>query len=179
MPWHTSALVIEGDHEERAAELLADLGFPALKRGPQITGDEAGESSLPGRAVGVVNGWTFVWDPLMFAPNHPSEPFEDGIWSRQLDQTLARMSRQGRVYSFHSEGASDTHGFAWYAKGALRRSWLWRHGEVAFEKGAILPEEQAAVAEDPDEEGRLFVLMEKLTGVSLDDVFSHRFTVFA
>lgn len=115
----------------------------------------------------------------MFVPEHPDGLFEDSIWSAQLDAALARLSRSSRVYSFLTEGTSGTHGFSWYVGGARRRLWLWQAGSLVMEMGAPLQEEDDAAAEDPDGEQMLFALMEKLTGVFLDDVLAQRFSVFA
>ena len=83
------------------------------------------------------------------------------------------------MFSLLTEGASSTHGFAWYRQGRRERLWLRQEGAIVLEEGLPLPEETAAVAEEPDEEGRLFVLMAKLTGISLDDVFGRQFQIFA
>jgi len=47
-----------------------------------------------------------------------------------------------------------------------------------MQHGEPLPEEVQAKSGEPDEEYQLFLMMEKLTGVSIGDVFCHQFKVF-
>ena len=47
-----------------------------------------------------------------------------------------------------------------------------------MQHGGPLPEEVQAKSGEPDAEYLLFLMMEKLTGVSIGDVFSHQFKVF-
>src|SRR3990172_5185919 len=138
MSWHTSVLAIEGDHLDRAAELLRDLGFPSLTLVGEVDGDGAGSSSLSGKAVGLVQNWTLVWDPMMFISDDPSGVFEDSIWSSQLESRLRALSSAGRVYSLLTEGASSTHGFAWYRQGRRERLWLWQEGAIVLDDGPPL-----------------------------------------
>jgi hypothetical protein len=180
--WHTSALVIEGHHAERGAQLLADLGLPGKQDVGAISGDQAGASDLQGRAIGLVRGWTVVWDPMMFIPDGLDDlegMFETGIWSAAVEQALLTLSQRSRVYSFVVEGSSDSHGFAWYVSGRRRRLWLSQEGSVAMEEGPRLAEEAAATAEEPDGEQRMFVLMKALTGVSIGDADAASYRVFA
>jgi hypothetical protein len=161
--------------------LLADLGLPGKRPVGVVSGDQAGASDLQGRAIGVVRGWTIVWDPMMFIPDGLDDlegMFETGIWSAAVEQGLLTLSQQSRVYSFVVEGSSDSHGFAWYVKGQRRRLWLSQEGSVVMEEGPRLAEE-AAAAEEPDGEQRMFVLMKALTGVSIADADSASYRVFA
>jgi hypothetical protein len=104
---------------------------------------------------------------------------QGSIWSVRLETALLTLSKGGRVYSFITEGTSSTHGFAWYVQGQRKRLWLWQEGTVIMQHGEPLPEEVRAKSEEPDEEQRLFVIMEKLTGISIDDVLAQQFKVFA
>ena len=179
MSWHTSALVIEGDHARRGPDLFEDLGFPGLAEVSEVSGDEAGRSALQGRALGLVRGWTFVWDPMMFfVPGEHDGAFQSSIWSARLETALLVLSRDGRIYSFIAEGTSGTHGFAWYVQGQRKRLWLQQEGTLIMQHGEPLPEEVQAKSGEPDAEYLLFLMMEKLTGVSIGDVFSHQFKVF-
>jgi len=179
MSWHTSALVIEGDHARRGPDLFEDLGFPGLAEVSEVSGDEAGRSALQGRALGLVRGWTFVWDPMMFfVPGEHDGAFQSSIWSARLETALLVLSRDGRIYSFIAEGTSGTHGFAWYVQGQRKRLWLQQEGTLIMQHGGPLPEEVQAKSGEPDAEYLLFLMMEKLTGVSIGDVFSHQFKVF-
>ena len=83
------------------------------------------------------------------------------------------------MYSLLAEGASDTNGFAWYLKGQRRRVWLSQAGEIVLEAGAVLPEESEARNEEPYDEQRLFLLMEKLTGVSINAAVAATYKLFA
>lgn len=171
MSWHTSALVIEGSHLARGPDILADLGLPGRTDVGPISGADVGSSDLEGRAIGVVGGWTLIWDPMMFVPDDLEDltgMFEDGIWSEPVDLALAHISEKSRVYSFVAEGSSDTNGFAWYVGGSRARLLLSQARELVLDEGAALPEETAAITEEPAEQSRLFLLMEKLTGVSLE-----------
>jgi hypothetical protein len=47
-----------------------------------------------------------------------------------------------------------------------------------MQRGEPLPEEVQAKSGEPDGELQLFLMMEKLTGVLIGDVFSHQFKVF-
>jgi hypothetical protein len=179
MSWHTSAIVVEGDHVAGATEFLARLGFPGLTRTGEVSGDVAGSSDLQGRAVGVVRGWTLFWDPMMFIPADARGVFEDSIWSAQVDRVLAELSCTNRIYSFLTEGTSSTHGFSWYAGGNRRRMRLWQEGEIVLEDGLPLPEEGSVVVEDWDEEGRLFMLLEALTGIAMNEVLEQTHEVYA
>jgi hypothetical protein len=145
-------------------------------------GDDVGSSSLEGRATALVGGWTVVWDPMMFVPDDMDDfagMFEEGIWTDGVDRALSRLSKGGRVYSFVAEGSSDTHGFAWYVDGKRRRLWLSQEGHVAMQDGTPLPEELASSSEEPDPEQRLFVLMEKLTGLSIGTADAATYRLFA
>jgi hypothetical protein len=163
-------------------DLLADLGFPGLREVAQVNGDEAGSINLEGRAIGVVSGWTLVWDPVMFIPDDPvqaKEVFSESLWVPAVDRALARMSASSRIYSFVTEGTSGTHGFAWYVQGTRRRLRLCGEGVTLLEDGAPLPEELTATSDEPDEEQQLFVLMKLLTGVSVAEAYPVMFRVFA
>src|SRR5512140_807877 len=103
MSLHTSALLIEGDHTRRAAELLSACGFPGKRPRGVMSGAEACGSRFAGRAIACVKGWTFVWDPMMFAPDDPAN-VSTGLWSKPLNQALVRLSQAHRVYSFLTEG---------------------------------------------------------------------------
>ena len=180
MSWNTSALIIEGDQARRGSALFADLGFAGLSALSNISGDEAGSSGLRGRALGLVKGWTLVWDPCMFlVPGDSAGVFQGGIWSGRLEAALLALSQEARIYSFITHGITSTHGFAWYIQGERRRLWLSQEGTVILQKGEPLPEEVRARSEEPDEEQRLFAIMEKLTGISMDDVVGHQFKLFA
>ena len=120
MSWHTSAIVVQGNHIAGIEKLLASFGFPGMTRTGEISGDAAGSSGLPGRAVAFVDGWTFIWDPMMFRPLSPADQMA-GMWPEQLDQALIEISRSYRIFSFITEGTSSTHGFSFYADGELRR----------------------------------------------------------
>jgi DNA-binding LytR/AlgR family response regulator len=184
---HTSAVVIEGDSGSHPTELLAELGFPDLR--PLFETDDPAHGAHPGKAVGVTDGWTFVWDPQTFfglfplddqaaPPDDPWDMFESRIWPSPLDEILARMSGQRRVFSFITEGAILSHGFAWYASGSRQRAWLSVDGEIVFQDGTPLREEAVASAEEPDDEQRLFVLGKMLTGVGVVPATPVRFTVY-
>src|SRR5215472_12958228 len=98
MSWHTSALVIEGDHARRGPDLFEDLGFPGLAEVSEVSGDEAGRSALQGRALGLVRGWTFVWDPMMFLGNGDQVVgFDASIFSGTLPGGGHLGSRQSRI----------------------------------------------------------------------------------
>jgi hypothetical protein len=101
-----------------------------------------------------------------------------GIWPKTLDDALARMSRQRRVFSIITDGAARSHGFAWYADGVRRRAWLSVDGEIVFQDGAPLTEEAATFAEERDDERHVFVLRKILTGVDLVPTTAVRFTVY-
>lgn len=179
MSWHTSAIAIEGDHTKRGAALLAELGFAGLAPVGVVTGDGAGSSDLHGRAVGCVKGWTLVWDPTMFVAEDSAGVFEDSIWSRQLEDALFALSRAGGVFTFITEGASSTHGFASYRAGARVRLRLSQEGVIVMEDGNPLPEEISVFAEDADEEQALFALLSRVTGTTMDDLFAQEFQVYA
>lgn len=182
MSWHTSALVIEGHHADRGAQLLADLGLPGKRDVRAVSGDQAGASDLEGRAIGAVGGWTVVWDAMMFIPDGLEDlegMFETGIWSASVETALLRLSQRSRVYSFVVEGSSGSYGFAWYVKGQRRRLWLSQEGSVVLEDGPPLSEEAPAAQEEPDGEQRMFVLMRALTGVSIADADAASYRVFA
>lgn len=182
MSWHTSALVIEGDHGGRGSALLAELGFPGRSEVGEVDGDTAGSGDLGGRAMAVVSGWTIIWDPMMFIPDDLNDlegMMKDGLWAPAVERTLARLSENAKVYSLLAEGASDTNGFAWYVKGERRRVWLSQAGEVVLDTGALLPEESEARKEEPYDEQRLFLLMEKLTGVSMNAAVAATYTLYA
>jgi hypothetical protein len=48
-----------------------------------------------------------------------------------------------------------------------------------MQDGEQLPEEVRARSEEPDEEQRLFVIMEKLTGISMHDALAQQFMLVA
>lgn len=180
MSWNTSALVIEGDQVRRGSALFADLGFPGLAAVSQISGDEAGSSGLRGRALGLVSGWTLVWDPCMFlVPEESAGVFQGRIWSLRLETALLTLSQGARIYSFITQGITSTHGFAWYMQSQRKRLWVPQAGTVIMQDGEQLPEEVRARSEEPDEEQRLFVIMEKLTGISMHDALAQQFMLFA
>jgi hypothetical protein len=179
MSWHTSAIVMEGDHTARALEVFGTFGFSHLRYAGEVDGDEAFSVHLDGKAAGVVQGWTLFWDPMMFLGEDPEVAASPGLWPRQVEEALARWSESTRIYSFLTEGASGTHGFAWYANGRRQRVCLRQQGEIVFEGGSALPEERKAEVLEPDEEQRLFVLMEGLTGVSMDAAISQTFALYA
>jgi len=182
MSWHTSALVIEGPQVDRGAQLLADLGLPGKRDVGAVSGDDAGASDLEGRAIAAVAGWTVVWDPMMFVPDELDDlegMFETGLWAAGVESALLRLSHSSRIYSFVVEGSSDTYGFTWHVGGVRRRLWVSQSGAVALEDGSPLPEELAAAPEEPDEEQRMFLLMEKLTGVSIEMASTAEYRRFA
>jgi hypothetical protein len=126
--------------------LLADLGLPGKRDVGVVSGDQAGASDLQGRAIGVVQGWTVVWDPMMFIPDGLDDfegLFETGIWCAAVEQGLLTLSQRSRVYSFVVEGSSDSHGFAWYVNGRRRRLWLSQEGSFVMQEGPRLAEEAA------------------------------------
>ncbi|MDX1555509.1 MAG: hypothetical protein R3212_05735 [Xanthomonadales bacterium] len=182
MSWHTSAIVIQGDHGGRGPALLAEIGFPGKSEVGEVNGDEAGSGDLAGRAMAVVSGWTIIWDPMMFVPEDLSSldgMMQDGIWAPAVERALARLSQNSKVYSFLAEGASDTNGFAWYVHGERKRVWLSQAGQVVLNAGAILSDESEAQKEEPYDEQRLFVLMEKLTGLAMNTVVAATYKRFA
>jgi hypothetical protein len=161
-------------------EPFTDLGCSGLRQVGEVDGDEAGSLHLGGKAVGVVDGWTLIWDPMMFLGEGPEVAVPPGLWPRQVEEALVHWSQRTRIYSFLTEGSSGTYGFAWYANGTRRRLCLRRQGTLVLEDGSVLPEERDAEArepneepdENPDDEQVLFALMEGLTGVSMDAVLS-------
>jgi hypothetical protein len=180
MSWNTCALIIEGDQARRGSALFADLGFAGLSAVSNINGDDAARSGLRGRALGLVRGWTLVWDPCMFlVPEDSAGVFERGMWPSRLEAALLALSQDARIYSFITQGITSTHGFAWYVQGDRRRLWLSHEGTVILQHGEPLPEEVRAGSEEPDEEQRLFAIMEKLTGISMVDVIGQQFKLFA
>jgi hypothetical protein len=178
MSWHTSALLIEGDQIQRGPALFEDLGFPGLAAVSEVNGEEAGSGGLPGRALGLIRDWTMVFDPWMFIAPGSHVP-KGHMWSAELETALLTLSQGRRIYFFIAEGVSATHGFAWYAQGQRTRIYMCQEGTAIMEDGEPLPEEMEARSEEPDEEQRLFLVMEKLTGISMHEVFARRFKAFA
>jgi hypothetical protein len=179
MSWHTSAIAIQGDHAGAAVVLLDAFGLPGLARVGQVDGDTAGSSSLEGVAVGVASGWTLLWDPTVFLGPDPTGSFGSGLWPTKVEDELVRLSQRVAIYSFTLEGTSGTCGFAWYQDGRRQRLWLAQEGNVILQEGPELPQEAAAMAEERDDEQRIFLLMHMLTGVAIGETMTLRYALYA
>jgi hypothetical protein len=176
MSWHTGGAAIERALATDPAAVIRSLGLGGKDTGRTVSGEEASSSSLSGRAVGTVGGWTLVWDPMLLMGDDPSGAFGEGMFPAALEAKLAALSNRGRVFAFLMEGASGTYGYGLYAGGRRVRCWLSQEGSPVLDEGAPLPGESGFAHAD-DGEGRVLGMLEAITGVSLDDMLEVRFTV--
>lgn len=176
MSWHTGGAAIKGSDSDPAS-LLESLGFPGLKLSREVDGEEASSSSLEGKAVAVVEGWTFVWDPIMLMLPDPTI-FESAIFPAVVEAQFCVLSQAGGVFAFVMEGTSGTHGYAFYRSGVRERVWLAQEGAAILDEGNPLPGEDK-FNENSDSEQRVLLMLERQTSVPLDHVMGARFTVWA
>ena len=105
MSWHSSAIVMEGDHTARALEVFSLFGFPHLRQVGEVTGDEASSGHLAGKAVGLVGGWTLFWDPMLFLHEDPPER---GLWPTGVTVSRSAVSNIARACTAFGYRASSS-----------------------------------------------------------------------
>lgn len=176
MSWHTGGVAIQGVVAGDPASVVASLGFAGSFSGQMVSGDVAGSSSLDGRAVGTVGGWTFVWDPMMLMDDDSAGAFDSGIFPIAVEARLRQLSMGGRVFAFLTEGASSTHGYSVYADGRRIRTWLTQEYESVLDEGEPL-EEEGAFMDEEDGEQRVLGMLTAITRVTFNDIFETQFAV--
>jgi hypothetical protein len=162
MSWNTSVILIRQDLSGDWPGLLETLGFRDPAPAGTVSWEEASSNSLDGKAVGVKDGWTVVWDPDGFTTVWDPEPTDDYLfWPAIVDRALKKLSRGSPALGLVWAGVGDAHGFAWYLDGRRPR-WRFAHGSQVDQGGQPLPEEEV-FRQTMDEEDRLFLLMGRLT----------------
>ena len=177
MSWNTSAIFIHSSLGHEPEQLLARLGAQNAEPAGRVSFDVATSGLGEGWAIGVVEGWTLLFDPNMFLALGWPEGDSASIWSPALEPRLREMSRESEVVSFLLGGASGTAGFAHFKDGELARCFLFQDGQLK-DVGAPSPEEQQAFAEeDGDEEQAVLSLAAQLS-VSWDKIAEAEFALF-
>lgn len=177
MSWNTSAILIHSRIGDAPEQCFASLGASGGKFVRSISFDEAASSSLEGLALAVVEGWTLIFDPVMFMNLHFPAEESPSIWPRTLDRRLLELSREQEVVSFLLFGVSGTSGFAHFIGGERKRVFLYQQGEQLKNVGAPSTQEQQAFAEKEDEEQAILSLIERLS-VDWDKVAEAEFALF-
>lgn len=147
-----------------AEGVTVEAAITALGKGPRDTGTRlSGFAALStdlggGSAIGRVRPWTVLADPHLFV--------------RHADvDTMAVLSEGGRALGDLVNDISTTYGFWWYVGGAALRTVVYGEGELLEDMGERLPEELGLP--DPTSEVYAFELMERLTGLTLNDLLEH------
>jgi hypothetical protein len=132
MSLHISAIAIQGDHLNRAGELLGIFGFAAAAEPVEVAGWEEASKALADhncKAVCSADGWTVIVDPEL---------------ALMLDErACAEISRRlgTPVCGLVCEGVSGTYGFTLFREGSKVRGFCSTDGVVSEDVGESLAEE--------------------------------------
>lgn len=177
MSWNTGAIFIRSGLGHEPEQLLARLGVQDAKFVGRVSFDEATSGLGEGWAIGVVEGWTLVFDPIMFLSLGWPEGDSLSIWPLPLENRLCEMSRECEVVSFLLAGASGTAGFARFNDGELERCFLFQDGQIK-DIGAPSPEEQRAFAEESGDEEQAVLALAARLSVGWDKIAEAEFSLF-
>lgn len=153
MSWNTSLLLAEGKSLADMERVLPDV-FAVTDR--TLDWEEASSAALgQDVALGETPGWGVLWTPNAAVTTYPG--------------VLEAASRGGgaRALSLVLGGASDHYGFCLYADGAEARRLFRERRRPVEQAGVPLPEE-AVVDWRRDDEGALFDLARRLTGLDVN-----------
>jgi hypothetical protein len=132
MSLHISVIAIQGDHIDRAGELLGVFGFAATAEPAEVAGWEAASKALDDhncKAACSADGWTVIIDPDLVL---------------MLDErACADISRRlgTQLCGLVCEGVSGTYGFILFRGGTTVRRFCSTNGVVADDAGEPLPAE--------------------------------------
>jgi hypothetical protein len=171
MGWHTTALFLEGT----TIETLVNRGV-CLLRGETIDFSTATSSGLrqSHASVGQVSTWAVIWDPGL----------ENALELDLEELSISVTGGRQRVISLLMHSVSSTYGFTYVVEGTTLREVLSQEGVIYTSEGARLPEEAGLYWGSDSEEGgfpentegmvfgedALFMLLERLTGLTLDQL---------
>ncbi len=163
MGYNTASLMIEGVSAADALAVFeaADMFAPAENTAGF---EEASSLSLhPNLAVGDVKGWAVFW-------NASGQILRSGF--------PAEVSRGRRSLSCQLSSVDSQYGFSYFVDGVCRRSIVYELNDAIKESGTLLPEEVgfATSSWGPDEDF-VFGIIERLTGISLNDLQEASYSV--
>ena len=137
MSLHANFVLLQGDHRRDVERLLGDLGFafavdprsmPSFNAASKALLQFQMSPTVVKQAVGLVRGWTVLYDPERMLATEP-----------ETLRKLARLSR-ARLLSVICDGLSGSCGFV-AVQGAMTRALLLSNGAVVHDSGPPLPEE--------------------------------------
>ncbi len=154
MSLHASFVLIEGDHRRAVERLLSELGYsfavvprtaPSFSAASKVLFQWQVGKSVVKKAVGLVRGWTSLYDPERHLA---AEPY--------ALRKLASHSRS-RVFSMVCDATSGAFGFA-LVRGGLARAWFCNASGIVIDEGAPVPEEEGFCHDHPCEDDVLHVM---------------------
>jgi hypothetical protein len=178
MSWNTSFIAINKDFAADLERLQHELGLPLGEPVDDISWEDATSPDVPGKALGVVSGWTIICDAMMFLDLEKGEfPAEGKIWPENIEQGLKRVSKDGLVLGFILSGVSGTYAMTVHRDGAEVRCRLSQEGQEVIDTGIASAEEREIFKETGDEEERVFLLLER-HGLSYADLSEANFKLY-
>jgi hypothetical protein len=154
MSLHANFVLLEGDRRREVERLLGELGFafavvpramPSFNAASKALLQFQVSPTVVKQAVGLVRGWTVIYDPERAIAAEP-----DTL------RKLARLAR-ARLLSVVCDGLSGSCGFV-AVQGAATRALLVSNGAVVHDSGPPLTEEQGLRREALAEEDVRIVL---------------------
>lgn len=178
MSWNTGAIFIHSRLGDVPEQLFARLGARNSEFVGRVSFDEATSGLGEGWAIGVVEGWTLIFDPMMFLSLGWPEGDSQSIWPLALESRLCEMSRDGGIVSFMLAGASGTAGFAHFRDGELDRCFLYTEDGQIKDVGVTRPEEQQAWAEENGDEEQAVLSLAARLSVGWQKIAQAEFALF-
>ena len=178
MSWNTTFLAQRTKSGLGKAHYFAGLGLPGAKEVGTVNFDEAVSSTLPGKALGVIQQWTIVIDPFMFmeVANHPS--FKgSSLLPIVVESRLLPSTDRWPAYAFVAYGTSGTYGFAAYENRRRTRLILRQEGRTIYDEGAPVFSGDAWPG-DADEEDTVLGLLPEVTTISFQQLEEAEFSLF-
>lgn len=147
--------------------LINSNGFPHSEKGFDVgEGLRIGTTGAP-------------WSVILGSPDALLPHMEN------LSGALTELSHARKILFWYTQSASGGVIFEIHENGALRRKWVEAEGQVFEEVGEPVPEEEGLVDRENHEGGPLhsewtvLALVEKITGIKVDDHFEMDGLVYA
>jgi hypothetical protein len=159
MSWKFGAIYLQKNYSGDLSECLKKLDISCAPTQTQITLRETTTSNFYNTAVGFHHQCTLIHDNQL-----PYDAcFEDDSLY-ELDEILAALSAETPVLCFFLDGITNTSGLAVFRDGQRVRQRGIISGEIRVDAGVPLPEEQAFLPDNNQDEERIFAIIKGFTG---------------
>jgi hypothetical protein len=159
MSWKFGAIYLQKNYKDNLPECLEKLDISCVPTQAQITLREATVSNFYNTAVGFYDQCTLIHDNQL-----PYDACFEDESLYELDEILATLSAETPVLCFFLDGMTNTSGLALFRDGQRVRQRGIMSGEITVDSGTPLPEEQAFLPEENQDEARIFAVIKGFTG---------------